>query len=134
RRGTRLIEYKGERISSEEANARYDDDQAEHPHILMFNVDEHTLIDAGVGGNEARFFNHSCDPNCEAVTEDGRIYLQAICTIAPAGELPSACQPERRGRFDPAWEELYACWCGAPNCRGTMLLPRPKRRRRARSS
>jgi len=75
RRGTRLIEYQGERITPREARARYDDDQEEHPHVLLFIADERTLIDAGVGGNEARFFNHSCEPNCQAVTEDGRVYL-----------------------------------------------------------
>jgi uncharacterized protein len=126
RRGTRLIEYQGERIGPEEAAERYDD-QAEHPHILLFTVDEHTLIDAGVGGNDARFFNHSCEPNCEAVTADGRVYLRALRTIAPGEELTYDYQLERPGRFDPAWKELYACWCGTPNCRGTMLQPRRKR-------
>jgi uncharacterized protein len=132
RRGTRLIEYQGERIAPREARARYDDDGAEHPHVLLFIIDERTLIDAGVGGNEARFFNHSCEPNCEAVTEDGRVFLRALRTIAHGEELTYDYQLERKGRFDPAWEALYACRCGTTACRGTMLRPRRKRHPRGR--
>jgi len=132
RRGTRLIEYEGERITPEEADEHYDDDRWERPHILVFVVDDDTLIDAGFGGNDARFFNRSCAPNCEAVTEDGRVFLEAVRTIAPVEELTYDYQLEREGRFDPAWEALYECRCGAESCRGTMLKPRRKRGRRPR--
>ena len=54
RKGTRIIEYTGERLTPLEADARYDDDRSEHPHVLLFTVDRRTVIDAGVGGNEAR--------------------------------------------------------------------------------
>jgi SET domain-containing protein len=50
RKGTRLIEYTDERITPSEANARYDDDRREHPHVLLFTADKRTVIDAGVGG------------------------------------------------------------------------------------
>jgi SET domain-containing protein len=131
RKGTRLIEYVGERIGPEEAAERYDDDGTAHPHVVLFIVDDDTLIDAAVGGNEARFFNHSCEPNCEAVTEDGHIFLQALRTIAPGEELTYDYQLEREGRFDPAWAALYVCRCGAATCRGTMLRPRKPSRRKA---
>jgi len=62
RKGTRIIEYTGERITSEEGDRRYDDNRSEHPHVLLFVVDRHIVIDAGAGGNEARFINHSCEP------------------------------------------------------------------------
>ena len=59
RKGTRIIEYTGERLTPSAADARYDDDRREQPHVLLFTVDRRTVIDAGVGGNEARYFNHS---------------------------------------------------------------------------
>ena len=76
RKGTRLIEYTGERLTPSAADARYDDDHSEPPHVLLFTVDRRTVIDAGVGGNEARYVNHSCDPNCEAVIEQRRVILK----------------------------------------------------------
>src|SRR5512142_1594416 len=74
RKGTRIVEYLGERISPDEADRRYDDDASEHPRVLLFTVDSKTVIDAGVGGNEAQFINHSCEPNCAAVTIKKRIF------------------------------------------------------------
>jgi SET domain-containing protein len=127
RQGTRLIEYTGERLTPAAADARYDDDRCEPPHVLLFTVDRRTVIDAGVGGNEARYFNHSCAPNCEAVIEQRRVYLEAMRTIAAGEELTYDYQLER-GRWPPAeWEHRYACRCGAATCRGTMLAPPAKR-------
>jgi SET domain-containing protein len=133
RRGTRIIEYKGERISSDEADQRYDDDHMERHHTFLFTVDDDTLIDAAVDGNEARFINHSCDPNCEAVLEDSRVYIEAIKNIQPGVELTYDYHYEREGPYQESWAELYACHCGAENCRGTILdNPRPSTRRRRR--
>ena len=127
RKGTRVIEYTGERLTPRAAEARYDDDRCEHPHVLLFTVDRRTVIDAGVGGNEARYFNHSCAPNCEAVTEQRRVYLEALRTIAAGEELTYDYQLGR-GRWPSAeWERRYACRCGAAICRGTMLAPPPRR-------
>jgi uncharacterized protein len=135
RKGTRLIEYTGERLTPSVADARYDDDHSAHPHVLLFTVDRRTVIDAGVGGNEARYFNHSCAPNCEAVTEQGRVYLEALRTIAAGEELTYDYQLGR-GRWPTAeWERRYACRCGAATCRGTMLAPPPSRKlRRSRQA
>ena len=135
RTGTRLIEYTGERLTPSAADARYDDDHSEPPHVLLFTVDRRTVIDAGVGGNEARYVNHSCDPNCEAVIEQRRVYLEALRTITAGEELTFDYQLER-GRWPTAeWERRYACRCGGATCRGTMLAP-PRRRtpRRGRTA
>ena len=131
RQGTRIVEYVGERIASEEADERYDDDASEHPHILLFTVDDRTVIDAGVNGNEARYFNHSCAPNCETVVEKGRVFIVARRPIAPGEELTYDYRLERPGRASAAWTRRYACRCGANRCRGTMLAPRAKRRKRS---
>ena len=133
RKGTRIIEYTGERISADEADRRYDDDSMARHHTFLFTVDDDTIVDAAVAGNEARFINHSCAPNCEAVIEDGRIWIEALRTIRPGEELVYDYQYERTGRYRAAWKDLYACECGAASCRGTILLrprpPRPPRRR-----
>src|SRR5260370_26096348 len=87
RKGRRLIEYTGERITPEAADLRYDDDAMDNPHTFLFTVDAQTIIDAAVGGNEARFINHSCDPNCEAVDDGGRIFIETIRNLLPRAEL-----------------------------------------------
>jgi SET domain-containing protein len=130
RRGTRIIEYTGERISHEEADRRYDDESMSRHHTFLFSVDKSTVIDAAVGGNEARFINHSCAPNCEAVDERKRIYIEAIRDIAPGEELTYDYAYERDGTEDEEWERLYVCKCGAPTCRGTILAPQKKRGRK----
>jgi uncharacterized protein len=130
RKGTRIIEYTGERLTPSAAAARYDDDRREPPHVLLFTVDQRTLIDAGVGGNEARYVNHSCAPNCEAVIEQGRVYLEALRTITAGEELTYDYQLECGRRPRAEWERRYACRCGAATCRGTMLAPLPRRQPR----
>jgi uncharacterized protein len=131
RKGARIIEYKGERVSHDEADSRYEED-GDHPHVVLFVVDKRTVIDAGVGGNEARFINHSCDPNCEAVTEKGHVYLEATRDIAAGEELAYDYHLTRDDPDDEEVEKQFACRCGSRNCRGTMLEPVPRKRKRAR--
>lgn len=130
RRGTRIIEYTGDRISHEEADRRYDDAAMGRHHTFLFTIDKSTVIDAAVGGNEARFINHSCAPNCEAIDDRKRIYIEAIRDIEPGEELTYDYAYERDGTEDEEWEQLYVCKCGAPTCRGTILAPLEKRGKR----
>jgi SET domain-containing protein len=74
-----------------------------------------------VRGNDARFINHSCDPNCEAVEEDDRIFIEALRDIERGEELVYDYAYEREGRMRPEWKRLYACRCGAKKCRGMIL-------------
>jgi len=130
--GTRIIEYTGERITPEEADDRYDDDAMDVHHTFLFIVDDETIVDAAVRGNAARFINHSCDPNCEAAVEDGRIWVTAIRDIRSGEELVYDYAYERAGPFRASYWELYACRCGARKCRGIILKkPKPPRRRAA---
>ena len=124
RKGTRLIEYVGERILQSEADARYDDDAMEHHHTFLFTVDRKTVIDASSGGNEARFINHSCEPNCEALLEGKRVFIKAIANIEPGAELFYDYGLERNEPYQESWKELYGCKCGAATCRGTMIRGR----------
>ncbi len=129
-RGTRIVEYTGELITHEQADGRYDEDAMEHPYTYLFTLDKKTVIDATVQGNEARYINHSCGPNCEAVTDDGHIYIEALRDIPVGEELTYDYHLEYSGRYKAEWRERYACHCGTPSCRGTLLLPKPRRSRR----
>ncbi len=128
--GTRIIEYAGERITAQKADERYDEDAMEHPHTYLFTLDKKTVIDATVEGNHARYINHSCEPNCQAVTEDGHIYIEALRDISIGEELTYDYHLEYTGRYQAQWRDRYACHCGAPTCRGTLLLPKPRRAQR----
>jgi uncharacterized protein len=128
--GSRVVEYVGERISHEEADARYEDKGADDGHTFLFVVDDDTCIDAGVDGNEARYINHSCNPNCETIIEDGHVYIDAIRDIRPGEELGYDYQLTWESTDEPAELALYACRCGAAQCRGTMLDPVPLDRKR----
>ena len=127
RKGTRLIEYVGEHISHDEADRRYDEDGMKRHHTFLFTLTRKTVVDAAVDGNEARFINHSCDPNCEAVIDSGHIYIESTRTIQPGAELVYDYQYERAADADESDEARYPCRCGSPNCRGTILAPRKKR-------
>jgi uncharacterized protein len=118
--GTRIIEYTGEVISDDEADRRYDDRSMDRHHTFLFSLDDGRCIDAAVGGNEARFINHSCAPNCQAVETDGRIWIETLCPIAPGEEL-TYDYAYARSECDEALAALYVCRCGAPSCRGTIL-------------
>jgi uncharacterized protein len=132
RRGTRIIEYTGEIITDDEADRRYDDEKMARHHTFLFAVDTNHVIDGARKGNEAAYINHSCEPNCEAVIEDNRVYIDALRTIQPGEELLYDYQYERDGVPDESWDRLYACHCGAPSCRGTILKPEKKKRKRSR--
>ena len=128
--GARVIEYLGERISHEEADARYEDKGQDDGHTFLFVVDDDTCIDAGVDGNAARYINHSCNANCETIIEDSRVFIDALRDIQPGEELGYDYQLTWESTDDPAELALYACRCGAATCRGTMLDPVPLDRKR----
>ena len=130
RRGTRIIEYTGEIITDEEADRRYDDEKMSRHHTFLFAVDTNHVIDGARRGSAASYINHSCEPNCEAVIEDNRVYIDALRTIQPGEELLYDYQYERDGEPDESWESLYACHCGTPSCRGTILKPEKKKKKK----
>jgi hypothetical protein len=126
RKGTRIIEYLGERVSHAEADRRYEHKDANDAHTFLFIVDAQTVIDAGVGGNEARFVNHACEPNCESVIEDRRVFIEALRSIQPGEELTYDYQIQREMDDPPDVDAIFACRCGSARCRGSMLSP-PRR-------
>jgi len=136
RKGTRIVEYKGERISNREADRRYDDTTMKRHHTFLFNLDKKTVVDGAIsaGGGDASYINHSCDPNCEAIIRAKRIYIHAKRTIEPGEELAYDYQYERTGKNDDELEKFYFCKCGASNCRGSIMKPATKKLRRRSGS
>ncbi len=115
-KGTRVIEYTGQRISSESAP-----DDESNPHTFNFGLESGEVINPEIGGNEARWINHCCDPNCEAIEEDGRIFIYAIHDIEPGQELFYDYAMEIDEPITEETKRKFACHCGSSNCCGTML-------------
>jgi uncharacterized protein len=132
RKGTTVVEYLGDRVSHAQADARYEDKDPNDNHTFLFTVDAKTVIDAGVNGNEARYINHGCDPNCESITVNKRVFIVAIRTIQPGEELSYDYQIQRDSDDAPNVDAVYACRCGALSCRGSMLEAAKKPRQFAR--
>jgi len=82
----RIIHYAGEKISSQESLKR-ERRYIKRNHIWCFKLTNRTVIDAGVGGNIARFINHSCRPNCYIDIKGGIIWIRAARTIRKGEEL-----------------------------------------------
>ena len=131
-KGTRVIEYTGERISDAEAEARCNDEALKRHHTFLFAVSTRTVVDASHEGSDARFINHSCDPNCETVIERSRIYIDAIRDIPAGAELSYDYWYSTDDTYtDAELRRLYPCRCGAPACRGTLASrenPEPKKK------
>jgi SET domain-containing protein len=129
--GDCIIEYVGERIEWPEALKR--SAQADGPLNLtyFFSLNDGRVIDGGSNGNEARFINHSCEPNCEALEhDDGRVYIYSLQEIARGEELSYSYPLIYEGRHTPAVKRAFECRCGAESCSGTMLMPKRSTRYR----
>jgi SET domain-containing protein len=126
--GTRILEYGGERISWKEACRREDLKPADCFHTFFFSLQDGRIIDGGSEGNDARWINHSCEPNCEAQEEDGHVYIHALRDIRRGEELNYDYGLVMEQRHTPALKRAYACLCGTPSCRGTLLAPKRKKK------
>ncbi len=119
RKGRRIIEYKGRIVPWLEAS-----EQEDGPHTFLFGLTNgRDVIDPEVGGNEARWINHSCEPNCEAIEEGKRVFIYALRTLQPGDELFYDYGLEVDQPRTAALEKDYACRCGSSRCRGTLLAP-----------
>jgi SET domain-containing protein len=119
RKGRRIIEYTGERMLWDAASEDPDD-----PHTFLFGLaDGNVVINAAIGGNDARWINHSCNPNCEAIEEDGRVFIYALRDLDPGEELFYDYGLEIDEPRSDEMEKQFQCFCGASACRGTLLAP-----------
>ena len=127
-RRTRMVEYAGEKISNEEAERRYPDTQDTPHHTFLFTLNSKWAIDAAVNGNEARFINHSCEPNCEADEVEGRIFIKSLRNIKAGEELSYDYGLIIDEPYTRKLKAEYPCWCGSKGCRGTLLAPKRGKR------
>jgi hypothetical protein len=116
RKGTRIIEYTGQRVSWEGAP-----DDENDPHTFNFGLENGEVINPEIGGNDARWINHCCDPNCEAIEEDNRIFIYAMRDIEAGAELFYDYAMEIDEPITEESKRKFACHCSTANCRGTML-------------
>jgi SET domain-containing protein len=107
RKGTRVVEYIGPRISPEEADRLY----TGAPRTYLYGLEDGKTVIDGVG--IAAYLNHSCDPNCEIDEIENRAWIFAIRDISAGEEL--LWDYNLYDDEDPA-----PCHCGSPKCRGTM--------------
>jgi SET domain-containing protein len=115
-KGTRIIEYTGQRVPDKDTP-----DEENNPHTFIFGLGNGEVINAEIGGNEARWINHCCDPNCEAIEKNDRIFIHAMRDIKAGEELSYDYALEIDEPITKQSRKLYECSCGSADCRGTML-------------
>jgi SET domain-containing protein len=131
---TRLIEYKGRVMTHRQADSLYDG-SSETGHTFLFTLNDKYILDANVDGNDARWINHGCDPNCTAVLEEDekgrrskdRVFIESGRAIKAGEELTYNYGITLEERQTPRLKEIWACRCGSRKCTGTMLQPKRKR-------
>ena len=126
--GETLIEYVGEVINWAEAQARHPHDPSDPNHTFYFSLEDGNVIDALHGGNSSRWINHSCNGNCEADEVAGRVFIKALRNIPAGEELNYDYGLIIDERYTPKLKAEYPCWCGARQCRGTLLAPKRRGR------
>lgn len=130
RKGARIIEYTGRRLPWKEAEDKSPRDPSDPYHTFLFSLDNGDVIDAAEGGNESRWINHSCDPNCETIEESDRIFVHALRGLGPDEELFYDYKMVPSERRTKKLEKEFPCLCRTEKCRGTLLEPVKKRRQK----
>jgi uncharacterized protein len=125
--GSRVIEYTGERIDWAEALRRHPHDPSQPNHTFYFSLESGEVIDALHGGNNSRWINHACEPNCEAEEIDGRVFIHALRDLAPGEELFYDYGLVLDERYTAKLKKEFQCLCGTATCRGTLLAPKRRR-------
>lgn len=138
-KGERIIEYKGRRRTHGDVDSS-DVGDAETGHTFLFTLNDEYVIDGDLDGGVARWINHGCAPNCEAVLieADGddrrkdRIFIEAKKAIRAGEELTYDYGITLGEAHTPRMKKIWACRCGARDCTGTMLKPkRPQAAKKA---
>jgi len=132
-KGEHVIEYKGTLMTDAEADKMYGDG-GETGHTFLFTLNDEYIIDANRKGNTARWINHSCDPNCQALIDESesgdrrkdKVVIEAIRKIKPGEELTYDYGIVLDMPHTARLKKVWACRCGSPKCIGTMLKPKKK--------
>jgi hypothetical protein len=135
-KGTRIIEYVGEKVTKAESDRRADvplgknKKNGAYGAVYIFILNKRHDIDGNVTYNTARFINHSCDPNCETEIIRGHIWVIAIRDIKKGEELAY------NYNYDIDSYKDHKCRCRSRRCVGYILdedhWPRLKKRKKAK--
>jgi SET domain-containing protein len=131
--GECIIEYTGERIDWPEALRRAEASAGPVNHTFFFSLADGNVIDGGSQGNDARWINHACEPNCEAYEDEGKVFIHSLMEIEKGEELNYNYALVYEARHTAAVKKSFECRCGTPGCLGTMLAPK-KRKSRAQAT
>jgi uncharacterized protein len=129
--GHTVVEYRGTLCTHDEADALYDG-SVETGHTFLFTLNDEYIVDANRRGNSARWINHSCEPNCEAVILENkrgdrrrdRIFIETTRAIRKGEELTYDYGIKLDIPHTARLKKLWACHCGKKRCTGTMLKPK----------
>lgn len=124
---TAIVEYTGEIVTHEDGDRRYPSVEGQPEHTFLLTLDDERVIDANVGGNAARYVNHSCEPNVEPIAFGDHVWLVAIRDIRPGEELAYDYAIELDERHTPVVKARFPCRCGSRRCRGSILRPKGAR-------
>ncbi|KAH8925877.1 hypothetical protein BT69DRAFT_1348426 [Atractiella rhizophila] len=134
KQGEFVIDYRGEIIGINECYRRVYNIYKDSKNFYFLQYSDFEVLDAGRKGNEARFMNHSCDPNTKVVKykygdlDEYEIGFFALREISPGEELTYDYGWQDFGKSDPMGATTAAttfrqpCFCGAgpDKCRGTL--------------
>jgi uncharacterized protein len=121
-KGTRIIEYVGEKITNTEAGRRVDASQDKNRHdrshgaVYIFELNQRYAIDGNVPYNLARHINHSCDPNAKTDVIRGKIWIIAVRDIQKGEEITYNYAYD----FSDDYKD-HPCRCGTARCVGYIL-------------
>ena len=101
-KNTRVVDYAGEKISHQES-LRREQRYMRQGLIWCFQINRLWVRDAAVGGNLARFINHSCRPNCYIHIVGDTIWIRAARNISKGEELSYDYMTDGEGQI--------ACLC-----------------------
>jgi hypothetical protein len=114
KKGQKIIQYKGKKVSLNkvETNSKYDNEKE----IYLFNLNKRYDLDGDFKYNTARLINHSCDPNCEVLEDNKKLWIFAMRDIKKNEELTY----DYGFSFDKDYKQ-YVCKCGSKNCVGYIV-------------
>ncbi|KAF2919885.1 hypothetical protein DAI22_08g168900 [Oryza sativa Japonica Group] len=116
-----VIEFVGEVIDDETCEERLEDMRRRgDKNFYMCKVKKDFVIDATFKGNDCRFFNHSCEPNCQLQKwqVNGKTRLGVFASKAIEVGEPLTYDY----RFEQHYGPEIECFCGAQNCQGNMSV------------
>ena len=130
RKGEQIVEYKGKLRTHDDVDNAYEG-EFNTGHTFLFILNKHWVVDANIQGNIARWINTGCEPNAVAFVHSenkkkpdpkkDRVIIEALRSIKPGEEIIYDYSLAFDVPYTPALLRTWACRCGSPKCRGTML-------------